>query len=185
MVPGRTIPRAGPAPAPPAGPAHPFIYVGNGKQMTIKGNLAGNDRFDAGETPQAGFELPPRSPPFLFFFYILFLSSAYLLLVFYTFHVSSARLPVVFYPSSTAFLFLRPKRTSLLRASISRLIMRFFSARPRPQTPTPVKYKNSSKSTTLTPATPYHPFPTKNTIPKFDFFKICGIFNIGYLRAES
>ena len=85
-------------------------------------------------------------------------------------------LPHLFYTSSTALLLLRSKCGSLLRASISSLKMRFFMLRPFPLVQPKQKNKKSSKSPTPTPATPYHPFPSKNTIRKFDFFKLCGIF---------
>ena len=86
------------------------------------------------------------------------------------------RLLSLFYLPSTALLFLRPKRTSLLCASIISLKMRFS---PHPlvrKRPLRKKNKKSSKSPTPTPATPYHPFTPKNPIHKFDFFHFCGIF---------
>jgi len=97
-------------------------------------------------------------------------------IIFFCLLSSSTRFPVVFYVSSTTLLFLPSKCGSLPYASIISLKMRFFI----PHTPAsnlPVqKNKIIPKIATPTPATLYHPFPPKNTISKFDFFKICGIF---------
>jgi len=86
------------------------------------------------------------------------------------------RLPCAFYRSSTALLFLRSKRGSLLCASIISLKIRFLAIRDPPQTVPKQKNKNSSKPSNPAPAILYHPFPQKNTTQKFDFFKFCGIF---------
>ena len=99
------------------------------------------------------------------------------------FYLSSIRLPrssisllSVFYAPSTPLLFLRSKCGSLLRASIISLKMRFLTIRNQPQTVPEQKNKKTFKTPTPTPATPYHPFPPKNTTPEFDFFNFCVIF---------